>query len=93
MNKILPFAFNFQEKKRYLSVSRHTGETVLHKAARLGYAEIAEHGIKDGANVQVKDNAGWTALHEACAYGKKNVAEVLLRYGADPNCCSNSGIR
>lgn len=85
--------FTFVEKKRYLTVSRHTGETILHKAARLGYADIAENGIKEGADVQAKDNAGWTALHEACAYGKRNVAEVLLKYGADPNCCSKSGIR
>lgn len=80
-------------KQKNLTVTRNTGETILHKSARLGYAEVAESKIKEGAKVDARDNAGWTALHEACAYGHRNVTEILLKYGADPNCVSNSGVR
>ena len=76
-----------------LNVNRAAGETELHKAARLGYADMVEQRILEGANVDERDNAGWSALHEACAYGKINIVELLLRHGANPNCCSNSGIR
>ena len=76
-----------------LSCNHSTGETVLHKAARLGYADIAEAKIKQGCDINAKDHAGWTALHEACARGKIDVVRVLLKYGADPNSCSNTGIR
>ena len=70
-----------------------TGETVLHKAARLGYDDVVGIKIRAGADVNAKDNAGWTALHEACLRGKVDVVRVLLAYGADPNCRSESGIR
>ena len=83
----------YPDAKRYVNVNRNTGETILHKAARLGYAELAEVRIKNGADVQARDNAGWSALHEACAYGKIDVVRVLLKYGANANCMSNSGIR
>lgn len=66
---------------------------MLHKAARLGYHDLAELQIQKGADVHAKDNAGWSALHEACAYGKVEVVKVLLKFGADPNCSSNSGVR
>ncbi|XP_057302515.1 uncharacterized protein LOC130636714 [Hydractinia symbiolongicarpus] len=84
---------SLSKHKRYLNVNRNTGETVLHKAARLGYHDLAELQIQKGADVHAKDNAGWSALHEACAYGKAEVVKVLLKFGADPNCSSNSGVR
>jgi hypothetical protein len=80
-------------KHKITSVCRQSGETVLHKAARLGYPDVAEEKIRQGADIHVRDNAGWSALHEACSYSQYDVAEVLLKYGADPNCVSESGIR
>ena len=70
-----------------------TGETVLHKAARLGYEDVVDVKIREGADVHARDNAGWTALHEACSHGKTDVVRVLLNYGADPNSSSENGIR
>ncbi len=78
---------------RQLTCNRMTGETVLHKAARLGYDDVVLIKIKEGADVNARDNAGWTALHEACSRGMTDVVRVLLKYGADPNSCSESGIR
>ena len=80
-------------KHKITSVCRQSGETVLHKAARLGYADVAEEKILHGADIHIRDNAGWCALHEACSYSHLDVVKVLLKYGADPNCVSDSGIR
>ena len=85
--------FHLACKNKIVSVCKHTGETVLHKAARLGYADVAEANILSGADVHARDNAGWSPLHEACVFSKVNVAKVLLKYGADPNCLSNTGSR
>ncbi|XP_032229741.2 uncharacterized protein LOC5505435 isoform X3 [Nematostella vectensis] len=78
---------------RKLTVNRTTGETILHKAARLGYHEVVKQCILQGADPTAKDNAGWTPLHEACARGKLEVVKVLAQYGADVNAHSNDGIR
>ncbi|XP_022797309.1 uncharacterized protein LOC111335615 isoform X2 [Stylophora pistillata] len=78
---------------RKLNVNRNTGETILHKAARLGYHETVHHHIHQGIDPNAKDNAGWTPLHEACSRGKVDVVKVLAKYGADVNACSNDGIR
>ena len=88
------YLFTFLGPRNKIStVCRQSGETVLHKAARLGYPDVAEEKIKEGADIHVRDNAGWCALHEACSYNQYEVAKVLLKYGADPNSVSDSGIR
>lgn len=74
-------------------MSKHTGETILHKAARLGYPGLVERNILAGSDVNTKDHAGWSALHEACIYGNLAIAKILLKHGADPNCLSNNGSR
>ncbi|XP_078380644.1 uncharacterized protein LOC144663538 isoform X2 [Oculina patagonica] len=81
------------KEARKLNVNRNTGETILHKAARLGYHETVHHHIHQGVDPNAKDNAGWTPLHEACSRGKVDVVKVLAKYGADVNACSNDGIR
>ncbi|XP_046852076.1 uncharacterized protein LOC124445397 isoform X2 [Xenia sp. Carnegie-2017] len=80
-------------EKRNLTVNRNTGETVLHKASRLGYDETVYHCIQQGSDSNAKDNAGWTPLHEACSRGHSDVVRVLVKYNADVNACSNDGIR
>ncbi|XP_028405537.1 protein piccolo-like isoform X2 [Dendronephthya gigantea] len=80
-------------EKRNLTVNRNTGETVLHKASRMGYDETVYHCIQQGSDSNAKDNAGWTPLHEACSRGHSDVVRVLVKYNADINACSNDGIR
>ncbi|XP_031566536.1 BCL-6 corepressor-like isoform X2 [Actinia tenebrosa] len=84
---------NKHRDTKRLSVNRTTGETILHKAARLGYDEVVKQCILRGADPNARDNAGWTPLHEACARGKLAVVRVLARYGANVNAASNDGIR
>lgn len=80
-------------EKRNVTVNRNTGETVLHKAARMGYDETVYHSIHQGCDSNAKDYAGWTPLHEACSRGHSDVVKVLVKYNADVNSCSNDGIR
>lgn len=57
-----------------------------------GSASEVEEALKNGANVNAKDNKyGWTALHKAAVRGHANVAEVLLRHGANVNAKDNNG--
>ncbi|KAL3846903.1 hypothetical protein ACJMK2_017853 [Sinanodonta woodiana] len=77
-----------------LAINKDSGETLLHRAARLGYEEIALKCLASGSvDVNARDNAGYTPLHECCARGDLVIARHLLNHGADVNCCSQDGIR
>ncbi|XP_046562825.1 uncharacterized protein LOC124271708 isoform X2 [Haliotis rubra] len=77
-----------------LAINKNSGETLLHRAARLGYEDVALYCIRTHTvQVNARDNAGYTALHESCVKGNINVARHLIEHGADVNCCSQDGIR
>uniref|UniRef100_A0A8C6AG87 BCL-6 corepressor PCGF1 binding domain-containing protein n=1 Tax=Monodon monoceros TaxID=40151 RepID=A0A8C6AG87_MONMO len=81
-------------KARRLSVNKNTGETLLQRAARLGYEELVLYCLKNKiCDINHQDNAGYCALHEACAGGWLHIAEHLLKYGADVNCSAQDGTR
>lgn len=65
-------------------LNKGVGETVLHKAARLGYIDVIAFCLERlDMNPDQKDNAGYTALHEACSRGHLDIARLLLEYGAN----------
>ncbi|XP_057292122.1 golgin subfamily A member 4-like [Hydractinia symbiolongicarpus] len=68
-----------------------SGETQLHIAATKGDLEATKNLIRQGADVNCRDNADWTPLHEACNHGHYKVAKVLLRSGAHVNVAGLDG--
>ena len=60
-------------------------QTLLHEAARMGYANVVRALIAHGASVRVWDRSGDTPLHTAAYFGSTSVVEVLLAHGADSN--------
>ncbi|XP_051870771.1 BCL-6 corepressor isoform X8 [Pristis pectinata] len=79
---------------RRLIVNKNAGETLLQRAARLGYEEVVLYCLENKVcDVNHHDNAGYCALHEACARGWLSIACHLLEHGADVNCSAQDGTR
>lgn len=75
-------------------LNKGVGESVLHKAARLGYIDVVVYCLERlEMHPDQKDNAGYTPLHEACSRGLIDIARVLLQYGANHSETAHSGIR
>ncbi|KAM9710554.1 BCL-6 corepressor-like [Menidia menidia] len=79
---------------RRLIVNKNAGETLLQRAARLGYEEVVLYCLENRVcEVNHRDYAGYCALHEACARGWLTIVQHLLDYGADINCSAQDGTR
>ncbi|XP_036964750.1 BCL-6 corepressor isoform X1 [Acanthopagrus latus] len=79
---------------RRLIVNKNAGETLLQRAARLGYEEVVLYCLENRVcEVNHRDYAGYCALHEACARGWLSIVQHLLEYGADINCSAQDGTR
>ncbi|RZF34005.1 hypothetical protein LSTR_LSTR012350 [Laodelphax striatellus] len=75
-------------------INKGLGETVLHRAARLGYTDVVAYCLeKLGNNPSPRDNAGYTPLYEACSRNHIQIARLLLLYGANPSDSAQGGIR
>lgn len=75
-------------------LNKGVGESVLHKAARLGYIDVIAFCLERmNMSPNQKDNAGFTPLHEACSRGLIDIARLLLEYGANHSDTAHSGIR
>ncbi|KAM9356674.1 uncharacterized protein bcorl1 [Symphorus nematophorus] len=79
---------------RRLIVNKNAGETLLQRAARLGYQDVVQYCLeKDIREVNRRDNAGYTALHEASSRGWTQIVQMLLKHSADVNCSAQDGTR
>ncbi|XP_078116449.1 uncharacterized protein bcorl1 isoform X2 [Sander vitreus] len=79
---------------RRLIVNKNAGETLLQRAARLGYQDVVQYCLeKDVREVNRRDNAGYTALHEASSRGWTQIVQMLLKHSADVNCSAQDGTR
>ncbi|KAL1429727.1 hypothetical protein MTO96_015835 [Rhipicephalus appendiculatus] len=78
-----------------IPLNKSTGETVLHRAARLGHVDLAWCCLesREGGAVESCDVNGQTPLHEAASRGHLRVGRALLQCGADPNACAHNGRR
>ncbi|XP_054770715.2 uncharacterized protein LOC129278600 [Lytechinus pictus] len=77
-----------------LIINKKRGETLLHRAAKLGNMEILRYCIDNGLeDVNVHDHAGYTSLHDSCVPGHLNVARFLINHGADVNAEAYDGTR
>lgn len=78
-----------------IPLNKSTGETVLHRAARLGHVDLAWCCLEshEGGSVESCDVNGQTPLHEAASRGHLRVGRALLQCGADPNACAHNGRR
>ncbi|XP_035691517.1 rabankyrin-5-like [Branchiostoma floridae] len=67
------------------AVNPHTGDSLLHLAARAGNEEAALFLASYGANPNHTNNRGETPLHCAAQQGLSRLVEKLLHMGANPN--------
>uniref|UniRef100_A0A8C5PZ02 BCL6 corepressor like 1 n=1 Tax=Leptobrachium leishanense TaxID=445787 RepID=A0A8C5PZ02_9ANUR len=89
-----PSAQHIPPEARRLIVNKNAGETLLQRAARLGYKDVVLYCLqRDLGDINHRDNAGYTALHEACARGWTDILRILLDNGANVNCSAQDGTR
>eukprot|EP00127_Corallochytrium_limacisporum_P007065 Clim_evm25s241 gene=Clim_evmTU25s241 len=72
-----------RSSKSKLEARNGRGETLLHRAVLRSDHKRVNDLIKEGALINVNDNAGWTPLHEACGKGDIAMVKLLLDHGAD----------
>jgi ankyrin len=63
----------------------------LMSAVTMGYEEIVEHLLVEGAHVNKPNSEGWTELHMASYNGNVSIVELLVRHGASIDAVTELG--
>ena len=66
--------------------------TLLHVAAKKGYAAAVCDILSRGADVNAVDVQHWTSLHHAAYQGSVSICTMLIDYHADINVLDSSGL-
>lgn len=78
-----------QEGHKQLKLAH--GNSLLHHAVNKGKVDVMEHLIKEGFNIEAKDNYGYTPLHYAAKHGQAVAIDILIEKGANMHAKDNSG--
>ena len=73
----------FQSGKFDFSYTTDLGANVLHYASAAGDLNRVKELVKQGADINVKDNHKRTALHYAALFGNLELVQWLVKQGAD----------
>ncbi len=72
--------------------NNHSGETALHLCATYNCVDIANELLKNGADINLKENySGETPLIASVRHGYIELSRLFLGNGADVNATSNDG--
>lgn len=83
---------NIRSKEAANATDPTNGVSLLMMACQEGLAEVAQHLIEQGADVNYKDpDLGWTALMFACANRHTAIIRLLVEKGADVNAKHRDG--
>src|SRR5205809_1003504 len=70
---------------------RAGARTALHLAAENGHGAVVQLLLKEGADIEAKDESGYTALSMEAKSGNKAIVQLLLEEGADIASENNMG--
>jgi ankyrin repeat protein len=72
------------ESKVHLSPQDHRGITPLHLASRGGHVKCCQYLIRQGADMNIKNNWGGSVVHDACCQaGRAGLLRFILQNGPD----------
>lgn len=80
-----------QEQIKGEKQSNPISDSEFMKLYKEGDVEKIEEAIRNGVNINAKDDNGNTALIWAAFEGKTEIAELLLKYGSNINAKDNNG--
>ncbi len=75
---------------RNINARRYSGRTPLHLAADRGHIKTVDLLLRNGADINARDNGNWTSLMSA-ACGHSEISERLLQNGAAIDAADNTG--
>ena len=71
---------NVLTDSRHMVLDRSAGETILHRAAKMGYPDVIAFALDmSKMSATIKDNAGFPPLHKAALKGHAEIVDYLIR--------------